>query len=354
MESSHQIEVRADLYYDGNLLQEGLPITAGSVQVSRQSGVRRTMSLTLATTGVPNLLTDPLLPNGSEIQLFRGIKFAENDVEMIPLGVFRIDQTTFKRPYFEMTVTGSDRSIMLADDKFLSPEAAAAATVREEIARLVTTSVAGSVTIDDLMTTNDAMWSEAVWDKDRWKAIQDLADSIGADVCFDPVGGFCVRPIATKDTPAVWSVGEGFAPVMTASDTSLDRLSTFNAVVLTTEMANEEPLEVVLLDEDPASPTRYGGPFGKRPTFITADLVTSQEQANTMAATELAKVTGLPRTLSMSAVPNPALDVNDVIHVGFLNDVAEIHVIDQISMGLGADQTMRITTRTLGVLDESA
>jgi hypothetical protein len=354
VESSHQIEVRADLYYDGNLLQEGLPITSGSVSISRRSGVRRTMSLNLATTGAPNLLTDPLLPNGSEIQLFRGIKFSDSDLEMVPLGVFRIDATQIKRPYFEMVVSGSDRSIMLQDDKFLGPEEATAATIRDEIKRLVGESVAGSVVIDDQMTSTDAMWSDAVWDKERWKAIQDLADSIGADVCFDQIGQFRMRPVATKDTPSVVEIGEGFSPVITASDITLDRLSTYNAIVLTTEMADEEKIEVTMLDEDPDSPTRYGGPFGKRPLFVTADLVTSQAQAQTMASSELAKYQGMPRQMSLSSVPNPALDVNDVITVGFLNGVAEIHVVDQISLGLGADQSMRVRTRTLGVVDGSS
>jgi hypothetical protein len=68
-------------------------------------------------------------------------------------------------------------------------------------------------------------------------------------------------------------------------------------------------------DTDPSSPTFYLGPYGQVPKIITSPYVVNTAQANAMASTELAKELGSVAAISAAAVPNPCLEIGDIIPV---------------------------------------
>jgi hypothetical protein len=80
----------------------------------------------------------------------------------------------------------------------------------------------------------------------------------------------------------------------------------FNAVIITgTSSSNSTGFRGEAYDTDPHSPTRWLGPFGKKPLFENSELITSNGQALRKAQGRLQQVAGLAESLSIPAVPNP-------------------------------------------------
>lgn len=345
--NTHRIATRVDVWAGGEVIWEDVPVMDGSVNVDGGGRVRRTLDLRLALREdqIPSSMADPLLPTGAEVRVYRGIQFQQDDEELVPLGVFRIDTLTITRPKPTVTLRGSDRGIGLQDDEFLQPQPTSQPKVKAEIAHLVGQTYPGVKIVD--RTSTDADVTPAVWEGNRWDAIDKLADAIGAFCFFDPEGQFVIAPTPKDTDPTAWTIAAGEGGVLITSSTEISRLNTYNAVVVTgAALQDAEPPVAIATDTDEASPTFWGGPFGHRPKRVQSQQVTTQEQAEQMAKDELAKVLGLPRGLSLTAVPNPALDAGDVVEVGFADGVTEKHVMRNLTIGLGVGAAMSAQTVT--------
>ncbi len=341
--TSHQIVTHVDVLFGGDVVLEDVAVQDATVQVSNRSAIRRTCDVTLAVTDLPT----ELLPVGSEIVLYRGIEYAAGDQELVPLGVFRIDQTTITRPNPFVKLRGSDRAIVLADDKLIDPVQASGVTVLDEIEILARDSVP-EIIIVNTATSTALVPADFSFERERWKAMQDLAAEVSAEVFFDAMGTLVIRDKPKNNAPEVWSVGAENALVST--DTSMDRLKTYNGVVVEGGEVGETPLVGVMTDDDPFSLTYWGGSFGRRPLFITNTTLQTQQEVDDFAAAELEAAKGLPRSVRLANMVNPALEVGDAIRVDFLNGTSEVHRIDTISFNLGPSSQMTMQTTTLRVI----
>jgi hypothetical protein len=346
---SHRIATRVDVWQDGELVYEDVRVVSGSVTVDGSSQIRRTCEMDLILPDLPTSLMAPGMPNGSEVAVYRGITFSEGDTEWVPLGVFRVDTVRLSRPGQKFQLRGSDRGIMLQDDRFLSPTNSRGATVKEELAFLVNDSVDGLEIVDN--TTKDlAMWP-VTWDRERWEAIDKLMDSIGAVAYFDPSGLFTISPLPTTETAPVFKIGAGVN--MITSSVEITRLETYNAVVVSGEQIDPDSVAIhaVVKDEDPTSPTFWDGPFGHRPRFFSSQFIKDEANAIEVGQSMLGKYAGLPRTLDLSAIPHPGLDAGDVVEVEFPGS-RERHIIDSLTIGLGTEAAMSARTRTVSKVVE--
>ena len=343
LSTSHQIVTHIDVLYAGDLVMEDVPVQEAQVTVNAANAVRRTCQVTLAMTEMP----DELLPVGSEMVLYRGIEFAAGDQEMVPLGVFRIDQTQVNRPNPFVRISGSDRSLILADDKLLEPMESTPGTIVNQIILLAQDSVPGIV-IDDQSTSTITVPADTAFDRERWQAMRDLAVLGEVEVLFDATGVMVIRDKVKPDAETVWTVG--YQNALVSTETSMDRLKTFNGVIVEGGEAGETPLVGTAVDDDPFSATYWDGSFGRRPLFVRNDALTTQQEVDDFAANELAVAKGLPRSVRLRNMVNPALDCGDVIQVDFVNGVSEAHRIDQISFNLGPSSQMNMTTSTMRTL----
>jgi hypothetical protein len=98
------------------------------------------------------------------------------------------------------------------------------------------------------------------------------------------------------------------------------------------------PWSAVSYDLDPESPTVWGGPFGKKPLIYQDDLLDTKEKCQAKADELLAFYRAEDRYLDFSAIPNPALEPDDVVQVSMLDGTTENHLITRmtIPLGLGA------------------
>lgn len=91
---SHSPITRVTLYRTDGMVEE-LAHTGGSVQVDRSSAARRTCTVTLADPGIiPRSDRDRLAVYGARLRISRGIAYGDGSSELVPLGVFRVDEVS--------------------------------------------------------------------------------------------------------------------------------------------------------------------------------------------------------------------------------------------------------------------
>src|SRR5690606_3274583 len=117
------------------------------------------------------------------------------------------------------------------------------------------------------------------------------------------------------DDVPVWEVSA--AVNMVSADASLSADGVYNRVVVFGENTadNAPPVSATAEITDPTDPLRVGGPFGTRTLTYSTDLVTTAPRAQVVANAMLPEARRLTRTVTLSSVPNPALDAGDRIRV---------------------------------------
>lgn len=346
LRQSHTPVVKADLYSGAMLLAAGLPVSDGTLNVDAGSPVRRTATVSIASSAlVPWAATDPLAPYGNEIQLSLGVQYPDRSQELVPVGRLRIDEAGPSTGSSLITLQCSDRVKKLQEAQFLAPfQSITNHTIVAEITRLIVGALPGQVVTNQ--TTATTLATLMSWTQDRWGAISDMATSIGAEVIFDPGGTCFIRPVPTLALSPVWTIDAGAAGVMVSAQRTLNRQNVYNAVVATSDpIDGTPPVQAIAYDFDPNSATNWLGNFGQVPRFYTSALITNTAQATTAANGVLARSVGSAFSVNFAAVPNPALDGGDVIQIVYPTGQVELHMIQTLSLSL-ANGAMSGTTRS--------
>ena len=352
---SHEVITRADLFIDDNYLTTIYPID-GSVSVDARRAIRRTMSLTVVDedgtlTPGQGARTGLLTPFGTEIRLYRGVRYANGDEENVPLGVFvvtdvSVDEGAEGR---SINVNGSDRAIRIERNKFLDPyQIAAGATVETAIIEILTNRWADVQT--DLpatgFTTTQIVVDAKGTDGDAWRTAREIADAAGYELAFDPDGIVRMRTVPDPlEDEAVQTYEDGADAVLTTLSRKFDSARSPNGVVVSVEGSGVDvPLRAIAWDDNPNSVTYRFGPYGQVPFFYSNSLITTSTQAQQVAIAFLRKFIGQAEAIEWEQIVNPAHDVLDVVRVkrGAL-DLAV--VLDRLTVPLVATGGMSATAR---------
>lgn len=349
LRASHSIRTRVDCYSAaGVLLASDLPIESGSVAVDASSAVRRQLDVTIGDPTLAPAAGDVgalLAPYGNELYVRSGMAYPDGTIEWVPLGWFRINEAQAAFGVEGVKVTAADRSVRIADAKFQTPFASnTALTIPAQIAALMTSVFACTVT--DLTGVGTVV-PRLVAESDRWALCDDLAKGIGAEVFFDANGVAIIRATPQIGTSVAWYVDTGPQGVMISGSRETSRSSTYNVVIVQAEPVDgTAPIRYVANDTDPASPTYYLGGFGQVPYALTSASITTSAQAQVAATALLARTKGLTRSVSLTSVPNYALEAGDVIQVVFTDGTYERHIIDSLTFPLTPNESMPISTRS--------
>jgi hypothetical protein len=332
-----------------------LAITGGSVTVDRGQQVRRTCSVTIAdTTLIPRTATDKLATYGAQLRVSRGVDYRDGSSELVALGVFRIDGVEGDIDTGPVTISGKSLECVISDDKFTTPYRASGMAVAA-ITALIQRSLPSASVITGA-TVVDAPIGARTWDVqgDPWSAVAEIAAVIGAEVYADADGVFVIAVLPDPlSVPPVWTIsaGEGGAYVSATRGMSADGV--FNGVLASGENteANVPPVSALVVDSDPTSPTYWGGPFGRRPTFYQSATLTTTG-ACTNAATLLLRSAVAPNaSANISALPNPALEPGDVIRVVYPDGTRELHQVQSFPVPL--DYSGDFTLATISGKDDA-
>lgn len=350
--NSHQMRTEADVLYNGTAVLTGLNIVDGGITYDRAASVLARCNLTLAEpTLLPGTTGDLLSPYGYEIAIRRGVVYGNSTVETVPLGVFPIQKSDTDGVTLLRTTTMFDRSQRIVDADFEDVYSVAAGTnYVTAIQSLILAGVPSTVFSAVSTTFTTPALTFAAF-SGRWKAAQQMARSIGMEIFFDGYGTCVIRnePDVRSTTP-VWEISETVGAtrgVLLGMKVSQTRDDVYNRVYVSAQNAgNTAQYRGFATDTDPASPTYYDGPFGRKPREFKSALIGSQAQADQAAAAILASQLGLANSLDLDSVPNPALEAGDVVRVRrSVFGMDEIHIADVMSIGLSASGVQHIQSR---------
>lgn len=370
--SPQRVQVRGWVDKGGRRLASWLPIVGGSVTVDAGQITRRRLTLDLAPTmrtgpyaEVPTLgrsWQDPIAHFGQEITLEWGLTYTDGATDWVRLGVFRIDDVGGSLLGDSLVqVRGVSREALVADGRFWTAQTRSGASAQSLIAALIREAAGPSMEVVAAASI-DRRVPATTFDEDRWGAVSDLAESIGAACYADPFGRFVISDLPTVSTAPVWRVAAGPGGVLVSAGASSSRTDVYNAVTVESSNTASDvpPVNVTVTDTGPDSPTRYGyladGAWGKRVRFMSLPTITGVDQARQIAARNLARFAGAAQTLDVSAIPNPALEAGDVIEV--VTDPSDPagsvrrHVVDSLTIPLSPGG--RFTMRTRDVADVRA
>ena len=231
---------------------------------------------------------------------------------------------------------------------------------------------------------------------DPWQAAVDIATSIGYELFFDAYGVVTAIPIPNPLTqPPVWSftddptlitglsgtgsgalLGDAYSTPVEES-ISMTRDGIYNDIVIQGTGYNNAgtytgtqytyvpgqgivgtgggletsgpPILAEAADGNPQSPTWVGGGLGDVPNFISTALIAAGFGAQGMADADLQVALSSSWLATISAAPNPILDVDDVIQVTRprvgLNNATVI--LDTITHVINYADQMMLTGRVL-------
>ena len=181
----------------------------------------------------------------------------------------------------------------------------------------------------------------------RVDALVDIARAASAFTYFDANGDFVFTSPPAETDDAVWTVDASETGVIISEAEALDRTGIYNGVLVQGQADPElPPLQALVVDDDPSSPTRWGGPYGHVVRIEQSSVVRSVQQASDAAAAMLDAQLGLSRSVTLTNAPNPALEAGDVVDVLFDDGRTERHVVDTIRLGLEPASAQELVTRS--------
>lgn len=359
VKTGYSVASRAVILENGSPVTGQLPLEAATVTSDRTSAQRNRISLTLGMidpTLVPVDLSSITAPGGNEVQLLSGrIDPATGATELVSLGIFPITTATITDTTADLTVTitGYDRAWSVAERKFKVPYVVAAGEDLASAIVALVQSVFPSVVANIVPTAPDGIVTPANNFKegdDPWAAALTLAASGGYVLFFDSNGILVGAPTPdpTSSSP-VWTFaddGTGDSAAITVAH-KLTREGVSNDFTVSGSGSNvQPPLQANSSDLDPASETYVAGKFGDIPTFITSSIVTSPTAAQNAADNARRQSLGSIDTITLTAVPMPFLEVDDVVIVKRPRlGVDGKYVIDAVSTPIRHDAVSTLTLR---------
>lgn len=333
-------------------------VSGGSVSVDAGRAVRRTCTATILDplgSLVPDSGGDVLTPFGAELTLEAGFVLPSG-TEYVPLGVFvltevKVDQAGAGA---RISVSGSDRSLRISRNRWLTPYTIAAGTrAVDAIADLLTDRWPDCPLAFGAMeeTIGAAVVLEPGQDNDPWQDAVKIAADLGLDLAFDAAGRAVLRqvPDLSSDDP-VATYTDGDTAMVTQISRGLTMEGRYNGVIVSGEtVEGVTPVSAAAWDTDPTSPTWIDGPLGRVPRFYVSNLITTVAQAQATADAMLRNELGAAEAVSWAQVQNPAHDVYDVVQITRPEvGVDARYIIDALTVPLGAGP-MTASARTRAV-----
>ncbi len=352
---SHRMDARARIVPAGlsgtspATVLATLDIVGGAVTLDATADVRSTLDMDTSAVLWPTSAASALTPYGNEIFIERGVVYGDGTREWVSQGYFRI-QTVEQQtaPKGSIHVTGSDRMAGIRDARLTTPWTfASGATVAGVIQSLVTDVYPWAVYDFDASLNTSTLASNQTTTDDRYGFISDLVKSYGMVMYWDYRGFLWIHKPPSTTTP-VASISSGTNGTLVSLSRSLVRDGIFNACVASGQQMSETIPQVLatVVDNNPASPTYWSGPFGKVPQFYSSSFITTTDQATSAAVSLLQQSTGLPYSVDFGHVPNPALEPLDPVTVNYPGR-SERHVLSQLVIPLNPGSAQTAQTRQL-------
>jgi hypothetical protein len=350
--ANHEPVVRADAYKGPTLLYANVPLASAEITKDAGQSPRTTATVTIASRD-PTLL-QILTVFGTRLKLFRGLRYPDGTSEVPLIADLDIIAASYDRPDNVLALELADPSVLVGLDTLTGPTTpnmwgASVNTAVEVIGRLLGrtqfhTAYPGRLDVSGVTDMNLA--ADYSIDGDPWQAIEQLADTLGAECYFTPTDRYAIlRPAPSTKTTADAQLYAAEGGSVTRINSRLERSPNYVMVYGAADTTGKVRRGVAF-DNAAGSPTSIRSAYGRvnlvvdRPTPFA-----SQSAANAAAAALLRRVQGKVRSLTLDAVPDPALEPGDTVAVRFPSGAIERHVLQSVSIPFGPADTMTVTTR---------
>lgn len=331
-----------DVYYDGFLVASDIAVSEGNIRVDLDGQVRRTGSITVADPRLVPTLSSTLSPLGTEVKVRQGIVYPNGEEELVPLGVFRLSETSWSALGKIPTIQLYDRSKMMADADIGNYYGRPGKLAKDVIIEILSwfypkLDLVPEAIFDNVVTDYRLPGGHLFEQNSHWEAIDELAKNMGGRLYFD-VDGFprvrALQELTPVSTPDLVIDAGG---ILVNADRTYSAEGLRNSItVVGAAMENGTIPRGTVSNTDPGSPLRYGGPYGKVCEVISDTSLTTNVQCLARAKVELSKYLGPSYSVDFSSVPNPALDVGDIIEFVFPDHSTEVHQVNTLDIPLGA------------------
>lgn len=341
----HRRAAYIDVYdIDGNVRALGVPIIDGDVTANLTNRVTRSASFTLSDEWYPRTVEDPLSPYRAVVKIFAGLQYGNGVDEVFPVFTGRAYEAQ-RNANGSVSFRADDLAADVVACRFESPTNAVTGTmVLSQIQRLILQAVPQAT-----FGTNDvedAPTPKLTWDEDRGQALDDLSEATGGRWYALGNGDFVVREFIYAVGLPVQEFMDGPQGLMSSASSTVTRDGTANSVVVVAErMDGTDPVRYVARDGNAASPTLFGGPFGRVVQVIKVQTPLSSAQAQKLARTQLAAATALTEQWSADVVPDYTMEPGDTVRLGYRGLISD-QIIDGINYPLLTQRPMRLVTRS--------
>jgi hypothetical protein len=343
--ASHESAVKLEAWSLGVKLGEAIPggpavgsayFSDGSVRDDFVVGVRRSLSLTVPQN---NLWLSWLDRPALELRPFTGVSYG-NTIEWCPQGRFIVKSRPRSLRPGQLSLKANDfwERVIDADFPGVRSYGGREFELRGIIRQFI--SETGNYTVIERSTSTAIASLDYVWEGTRMKSITDLCQAIAATAYFNREGVPVVDDWAQG--PTVLEISSQLIDL----DSTIGWEKVYNTVVAksSAQGVSFDPVTVSITDPlHPAFRGNLGSDVVKR---FSSPLLMDEEQAGEAAYALLWKHSGPARTVTLSIVPNPALDAGDVVLVDWPGgpDILRIQSINH-PLGKGPQQ---ITAMPMG------
>lgn len=357
---SHNIVSRVDVLENDVPIITGLPVERGYVRDDAENAIRRQGRAEVYDPEgqyTPTDLRSALAPGRNEIRLWRGIRFDDGAEELVPMGTLRISDVEISdsRENMEIIVSGFDRSRPISRNRLTTNYTIPAGTnygtaIRDMVANFAPFAVTFNfVDVASNIVTPKLVFGASgdMGGGDPWKYATEMAESIGMELFFDPVGVCRLRRVpAIGVDPVVWTYDEGPKGIMLYVNRRISDEEFRNYILVTGEStSNTDPVSAVAQDNSATSET--GIPtMGRVPGFFQSRYIRTTAQAQEMADAQLRKRIGATEAARIISIVNPAHEAGDVIKVvRARSKVNRQYVMQNLTIPLGAQEVITLVMK---------
>lgn len=314
-----------------------LPMIDGTVVLDGGSTERVTLTGTVAGEMAPTAWSSLLIPDDCRLTVMFGLGI-DPDVKVATAW---LDRVAVRRPEHTVTIEAYSRATRVSQAGF--PKGGTYTGNSAQAAEKVVEAALGKqVTVVNQGVTGPTVSDQDLFTGDPWEAVEALMDSAGAEAFFDIEDRLVMRPVPRADPPVKWTLATGEGGTIIDYEVSLTRAP--NVVRMRFSADGQADVYATATATGNAAPT---GPYGYYRTDIDRDGKVTQAQANTAATEYLTRAGGLMRTITLTAVPHPGIEVGDAIGITFVNGATEVHRVTRVELPLTMGEPMRVETRSL-------
>jgi len=343
----------------GSVLYRGLPMVDGTVTANLQNRVTRQLKAVVP--GIDFFPADSvgqvdasalLAPFGNRIRAWGGIEYGDGSRAQFP--IFYGSITEVAAPgWTSTTVECDDLAGDVVAAMFEVPtNSTPTNTVYAEFQRLIRAALPDAEFEGFTGGTTNALIGPLAWESDRGQALDNMAGGVGCLWWALADGTFVLRPSPWSQpgrSPA-FSIssadlgGDRFCAI--SATPKVSRAGVINSAVMAAErLDGSPPLYSIARDLDPASPTYYLGPFGKRPLLLRNQSPITQAQIDYAAKVQLHYGKALSFSWDQVQIPSdPSIELGDLVAVRF-GDLLSDQVITGFTYPLRENAMMTLTLR---------